>query len=224
MKLRLLLLLPISLLLLSGCVKRETQPLELVPARCNSANLPPRLSCIEGTQFERGDEFEACRMSVEIYLGALDYVYDCSYNQVNAHYSALKQAVQSTFDCYVAQYQGRHSVQACGAVEPPDYRLFDQIEGVSTTWGIPECVSATSLLQNPENLDSLQLSLCQMEVEAFMSEAISDAPQSSLGARSADRQFNDYMINLQKRIETEAAETISRFNCKGLAGEGCEAH
>lgn len=222
------LLLTLTALLLAGCankesVSRESQPLELVHARCNTETLPPKLSCIEGRQFERGDEFEACRLSVEIYLGALDHIYQCSYDALTEEYTALKAAVVSTFNCYIESYNGIGGSEDCGAVEPPDYKLFTEIEGIEKDWGIPECVSSTSLLRNPENLDRLQLELCQLEVDTFLDEETADSEAASFGADPAKRQFNNYLINLQKRIESDAAASIMQFNCKGRAEENCIA-
>ena len=97
----------------------------------------------------------------------------------------------------------------CPPVDIPQFRGAYVVDGLELYLGVPRCVrkSGEHSLAPKRNYE---VSDCKEQVEVF---AGTNSYRSSLDATSAQKQYDNYMQNLRRKIDNDVNDAVSKFNC-----------
>jgi hypothetical protein len=204
-----------------GCAKTSSVGVsDLVTTysyRCDRG-LPFEPFCIvTGTGFHSNRSFEACRISLNNYLSALDYYYDCSSHQLKIIFDDLIVEAVNTSMCYTEYYSDRISGDPrghCQLVSLPRFSGAIVAQGIEPTFGVPYCVREAEGYDFTPKYASMTES-CIDDVAAFVGEDVFAT------GKSAQEQYDDFTRNLSWVLDRKANDAVRKFNCYADGNDYC---
>ncbi len=208
-----------ALALLAGCAPGGAGgggwPIQSYPYASHPGMLPDAPICLISASingFRYQDEFQACRVSLQIFQEAMEVHYSSTNSELKKTFDILIEKTNKTYNCYVRYFAneetGDPSVD-CPPVDIPQFRGAYVVDGLELYLGVPRCVrkSGEHSLAPKRNYE---VSDCKEQVEVF---AGKNSYRSSLDATSAQKQYDNYMQNLRRKIDNDVNDAVSKFNC-----------
>ncbi|MBB3066654.1 hypothetical protein [Limibacillus halophilus] len=199
-------------------VRDTSWPITTYSYGCQSNQLPNEPACLWLGSFEYSSEFQACRLSVDNYIRALDNYYSCISEKLQNNFQILIEQSYETYNCYVDRFEesGTVSISSLcpGISVEPSYQTYPILTGagkIHTNYGVPACVRKQSGHDySPSN--TFELMQCKGDVRAFAGAA--DGRSSAIRIyESAPEQYEKYMRALRREIQEKGNRAVEKFNC-----------
>ncbi len=216
------------LALVSGVVAcmptgRSTWPVETYPNVCEPTWVAIEPSCITFARvrggFAYGDEFSACRISVNSFVDATNRHLQCvSGDLLTAINQAISDSVD-TIECYLRQTEGQRSWdkdqlrRVCPGADVPSFYIDMPGSDLASRLGVPNCVVSTPVASyNFAPGDIFSLERCLDEVEEY---------SRGFAFLSAQNSYDEYVAHLRRKMSMAANDAVTSFNCVAGGGTLC---
>lgn len=209
--------------LLSGCIATSGTrgwPIQTYTQTCEVGMIPFEPHCLFSGSAEGGfrykDEFSACRQSLTNYTNTLDDFYRCSNDKLTNIFNTLLKQVRETGNCYEDHFKTNgfeNNIMNCPQVAVPRFSSPYQTSGLEPRLGVPFCVT-----ENQTPLNEYFFITCQEKIDIFLDKKII---KSTLGAASAQQQYDYYMKSLKSVLDHKSNSAISKFNCIAQGNKYC---
>lgn len=183
---------------------------------CSSGVTPEEPYCLTfakvGNGFKYPRQANSCIQSVENYVVALDRHYGCVNRKLKPVFDDLIENSLKVVQCYNYEFSKTESFESlhrCQKVTVPNFYQSYEVDGLEARFGLPGCVTEIKGFDfTPKNKFSLKQ--CKNDVMTFAGKNLSF---TSYGVHSAQKQYDEYMHNLEELLNRKSKQVMDKLEC-----------